>query len=361
MSNFRKMSFDDVLQDVSAGNEKTPQSEFAVTGLYPIIDQGQKAIAGYTDDADRVCRASLPVILFGDHTRCFKYVDFPFCIGADGVKVLRPRCEADVKYLYHALRALDLPSAGYDRHFKHLRRTSLNIPSLPEQRRIAAILDKADHLRAKRLAALAALDGLAQSVFVAMFGEPLSNPRGWERRPLAAVATVTTGSTPPSVKPMMFGGDIPFVTPADLDSDTEPSRTVTEAGAAESRVVRAGATLVCCIGSIGKIGRAARKSAFNQQINAVEWGPEIDDDYGLTALRHYKSLMERLAPSSLLPILKKSSFQKLEIPIPPLSLQRGFAAVVARIEANKASHRQSARSFDELVGSLRFRAFRGEL
>ena len=83
------------------------------------MDQGKELVAGYTNDESRLCRAQLPVIVFGDHTRCFKYVDFPFCMGADGVKVLRPKIDADVKYLYHYLRQLRLTAGGYDRHFKY--------------------------------------------------------------------------------------------------------------------------------------------------------------------------------------------------------------------------------------------------
>ena len=74
----------------------------------------------------------------------------------------------------------------------------------------------------------------------------------------------------------MFDGAIPFITPGDLESDRPIKRTVTDAGAEASRTVDAGATLVCCIGAtIGKIGKSTVRSAFNQQINAVEWGERM--------------------------------------------------------------------------------------
>ena len=65
-------------------------SEINPKGKYPVIDQGQNYIAGYSDDAKKVYKPNQPLVIFGDHTRCFKYIDFPFIIGADGTKVLTP-------------------------------------------------------------------------------------------------------------------------------------------------------------------------------------------------------------------------------------------------------------------------------
>ena len=92
------------------------------------------------------------------------------------------------------------------------------LPPLPEQLRIAAILDKADALRAKRREALAQLDRLPQSIFVEMFGDPIANPKGWTKQALKELGKVTTGGTPPSAREGMFGGEIPFITPGDIES-----------------------------------------------------------------------------------------------------------------------------------------------
>src|SRR5690606_31226943 len=147
-------------------------------------------------------------------------------------------------------------------------RIEMPLPPLPEQRRIAEILDKADALRAKRRAALAQLDTLTQSIFLEMFGDPATNSKGWPRLALHGLGRVMTGGTPPSVQPPMFGGEIPFITPGDLESGEPAKRTVTEAGARASATVTTGATLVCCIGAtIGKVGKATTLCAFNQQIN----------------------------------------------------------------------------------------------
>lgn len=114
------LPFDEAVEDASGGNIKTKQNDYAEVGEFPIVDQGKALIAGYTDDEAALCKVPLPVVIFGDHTRCLKFVDFPFGMGADGVKVLKPKAGLDAKFLYHYLRQIKLPDGGYDRHFKYL-------------------------------------------------------------------------------------------------------------------------------------------------------------------------------------------------------------------------------------------------
>jgi len=118
-----------------------PAKEIAEVGRFPVVDQGQKFVAGYCDDESKVIDFDLPLIIFGDHTRCFKYVDFPFVLGADGTKVLLPNKKLyDPRFYYFALLALEIPSRGYNRHFTILSERSIPLPPLPEQKKIAHIL-----------------------------------------------------------------------------------------------------------------------------------------------------------------------------------------------------------------------------
>ena len=118
-----------------------PAKDIAEVGRFPVVDQGQKFVAGYCDDESRVIDFDLPLIVFGDHTRCLKYIDFPFILGADGTKVLLPNKKLyDPRFYYYALLALEIPSRGYNRHFTILNERSLPLPHLPEQKKIAHIL-----------------------------------------------------------------------------------------------------------------------------------------------------------------------------------------------------------------------------
>ncbi|MEO5344266.1 MAG: restriction endonuclease subunit S, partial [Gammaproteobacteria bacterium SHHR-1] len=73
---YQRLPFEEVLTDESGGNIKTPQSEYLLTGPFPVVDQGKELIAGYVDDPNRICGGGKSAIVFGDHTRCIKYVDF---------------------------------------------------------------------------------------------------------------------------------------------------------------------------------------------------------------------------------------------------------------------------------------------
>lgn len=110
-------------------------------GSLPVIDQGAAMIGGYTDDIATTVTSELPVIVFGDHTRVLKYVDFRFGAGADGIKVLRPESIYWPKTLFRFLQAVRLPDKGYARHFQHLRAAQIALPPFAEQKRIAEKLD----------------------------------------------------------------------------------------------------------------------------------------------------------------------------------------------------------------------------
>ncbi len=293
--------------------------------------------------------------------------------GSTEFHVVRPRGNTlDARYTLHFLRLGRVRLAGERRMTgsagqrrvpeNFLAKLEIPLPPLAEQRRIADVLDRTEALRAKRRAALAQLDSLTQSFFLDLFGDPATNPKGWQHKKLFDLGNIVTGGTPPSAKADMFDGPIPFVTPGDLESDEPVKRSLTPAGAEESRTVRAGAILVCCIGAtIGKMGVARVRSAFNQQLNAVEWSGEIDDFYGYATLRFFKPTIKSWGASTTLPILKKSSFEKIEIPVPPLPLQREFARRFQGTEKLRAAQKESLTSLDELFASLQHRAFRGEL
>lgn len=142
MNNWSQCAVPDSFVKTKIGRKhQIPSKEIAQTGLFPVIDQGQKFIAGYCDDSDKVIDFELPVIIFGDHTRCFKFINFPFVLGADGTKVLSPNRELyDPQFYYFALLSLGLPSRGYNRHFKMLKERSLPLPPLSEQKKIAYVL-----------------------------------------------------------------------------------------------------------------------------------------------------------------------------------------------------------------------------
>ncbi len=276
----------------------------------------------------------------------------------------------DHKYVYYFLpkKLKEIEAVTPFVTVKHLSHKSIldidiPLPPLPIQKRIAAILEKADAAREKRRQTIALTEQFLQSAFLDMFGDPVTNPKGWEEISIRDAGRIVTGTTPSSNNKGMFGGEIPFITPGDLESNDECKRFVTKEGADNSRVVREGTTFVCCIGAtIGKVGRASVLSAFNQQINAIEWNNEFTDLFGEMLMRFMKPvIIQKGSNSTTLPILNKGNFERLDIIKPPLSLQQEFAALVEKVEVMRAKQRESERELEQLFGSLMQRAFSGEL
>jgi len=192
-SHWKVLPFLDAVKDSTSKSGKIPKSEYKGNGEIPIVDQGKALFAGYTNDVSLKSRVASPAIIFGDHTRAFKYIEGDFCLGADGVKVLEPKAGLDKRFLYHYLNQLNIESAGYSRHFKFLKETYVPVPPLKEQKRIAAILDKADGIRRKRQQAIQLADDFLRSVFLDMFGDPVTNPKGWDVKSAKKVISIQGG------------------------------------------------------------------------------------------------------------------------------------------------------------------------
>lgn len=359
------------VEDVSRGNPKLPQSEFLDSGALPVVDQGQKYIAGYTNDTALKCRAEGPLVIFGDHTRSIKYVDFPFVIGADGVKVLRIREGWDTKYVYHYLRSTDVPSAGYSRHFKFLKEFQVPRPSLREQRRIAAILDHADALRAKRRQVLAHLDSLTQSIFHDMFGDPGNWSSRWPMGVIGDMAeSVQYGTSAKAAAtgewPILRMGNVTDHGRLDLTDlkyiDLMPSEIPKYAA-------RRGDLLFNRTNSKEKVGKAAvvhtdQPLAIAGYLVRVRFKPEHSPDFvsAYLASPHGVAVRQRLAKAAVNQAnINATELRQISTALPPSHLQHHFAAHVASVEAQRTTIERALAADDELFASLQSRAFRGEL
>ena len=115
---------------------KIQKTEFSTTGKFPIIDQSQTDIAGWTDDESAVIYPDRPLVIFGDHTCAVKFIDGPFAQGADGIKILKTKDVIEPLYLFHTLRAKPIEPDGYKRHFSKLRETRIPLPPLEVQREL---------------------------------------------------------------------------------------------------------------------------------------------------------------------------------------------------------------------------------
>ncbi len=122
---------------------KLQSSNYLKAGKYPIVDQSQSLICGWTNDSKGLI-SNVPVVIFGDHTCVLKYIDFPFIQGADGVKILSPQRGYDSRFIYQSFLANPVIQDGYKRHFSEFKEKTYMFPSLPEQQKIADCLSSLD-------------------------------------------------------------------------------------------------------------------------------------------------------------------------------------------------------------------------
>jgi type I restriction enzyme S subunit len=178
----------------------------------------------------------------------------------------------------------------------------------------------------------------------------------WPLVKIKNVAKVITGKTPSTSESKNFGGVIPFITPSELSNDKYigiPKVTLSELGAAKIKLVPEGSVLVCCIGSLGKIGVTKQAVATNQQINTVCFNQNlVMPEYGYYALSRLKPKLQAMAPATTVAIVSKSKFEELEIPLPPLAEQKRIAAILDKADAIRRKRQQAIQLADDFLRAV---------
>jgi type I restriction enzyme, S subunit len=142
MADWHSLPFEDCIEPV-VYTTKIQRKDFLDDGAYPVVSQEEAFINGFWDEASDLFKVERPLVIFGDHTRTLKYIDFDFVLGADGVKVLKPAPFLHPRFFYYQLHTAKLDSLGYARHYRLLKEHRVGYPSYAEQQRIATILDDA--------------------------------------------------------------------------------------------------------------------------------------------------------------------------------------------------------------------------
>jgi type I restriction enzyme S subunit len=288
-----------------------------------------------------------------------------------------PSKEHHPKYLYFFLKSqrqkmLGDAFGGAQPHInqRYVKYFKIPLPSLDDQIRIANLLGKVEGLIAQRKQHLQRLDDLLKSVFLAMFGDPVRNDKGWDKPELKAFGKISTGNTPPRNEPANYDGNfVEWIKTDNITSDaafvTQATEYLSEVGAKKARTVTNGALLVACIaGSVESIGRAAltdRTVSFNQQINAIQPGKDVNSLYLYGLFKLSRAYIQSHATKGMKKILTKGDFEKITMIKPPVEIQNQFAAIVDKVETLKSRYQQSLTDLEALYGALSQQAFKGEL
>lgn len=161
-------------------------------------------------------------------------------------------------------------------------------------------------------------------------------PKDWDLLRVDEIGSVITGNTPSTKNKEYYGGPYKLISPADLDNGkyvTTSHKLITKKGLAVSRILPKNSILVGCIGNIGKIGMSYdEQSATNQQINAIVCNKKANSHYIYYLFLCKRSFLQKKAVKTTLPILNKSNFQEIKLPLPPISEQRKIAHILTTVQ-----------------------------
>lgn len=364
-----------------AGKTKVQSRDYKPTGRFPVIDQGQAQIAGWTDDESAVIDSPLPLIVFGDHTRAFKYVDRPFARGADGTQLLQPKPAIDPLFFFYACRAIDLPARGYNRHFTILKEQELSYPrDRTEQKLIAGVLHKAESASQQQAALLDNLQELKRAAMRELFtrglrGEPQKDteigpvPESWRVVELGSLCL------PTDQVDLISEGDrvIHYIDVSSVSRESLRVETTTEyllkdaPGRARKRV-RSGDVIFATIRPT--LLRAARiDEALDNQVCSTAFcvlrtaDPEQLGKYVFYAVQRpeFLELLTRIETGASYPAVTDRQVKAQPIPLPPPDEQREIVAILEAIDRKIALHRDKRRVLEDLFKALLHKLMTGEI
>ena len=363
---------------------KTPTihtRDYKSSGTYPIVDQGQNLIAGWTDDDSGLISTNLPVVVFGDHTRAFKYVNFPFVRGADGTQLLRPKSGIEPLFFYYACRALDLPSRGYNRHFKLLKEKEIPTPPLQEQRGIARTLKRIDDallIQDKQIQTVMDLKGAAMRTLFTrgLRGEAQKEteiglvPASWHIESMDDHFSVVSGGTPSRRISEFWNGPIPWVKTTEIDyciiQETEEHITRAALEQSAAKLLEPGTLLLAMYGqgvTRGKVALLGIDAACNQACAAIR---AHDDVVNVSFLYHFLSFryegIRRLAHGGQQQNLNLNIVRGLPVSYPAdKNEQHGIVDILDAIDRKIDLHRRKRTVLGDLFKALLHKLMTGEI
>lgn len=414
---------EDCFEQISTNGIKVKTKDCHESGLYPVIDQGQKFISGYIDDYEKLIELDKPVIVFGDHTRNIKWVNFNFVAGADGTKVLSPKDYLLPRLAFYGLMNLKIPNKGYSRHFKFLKELKILIPSIAEQKVISDKLDvllaKVEQTKARleripellktfrqsvlsaavsgkltkewreehstlNAVSLAEIDSYWSSQYI-KFGKkrpnlniiaPISSiqtPKSWLSTNIGYIFDVYVGATPSRTVEDYWEGNIPWVSSSEVAfcRITSTKETISALGLSKTstNLHPPGTVMLAMIGqgkTRGQVAILDIQACHNQNTAAlrVPSGLVISEYLYFYLVKQYEET-RRIGGGNNQQALNKSFVQSLEFLLPPFKEQQEIVRRIEELFTFADSIEQKANAalerVNNLTQSILAKAFRGEL
>lgn len=340
LTDFPLIDFEDALDKVTYST-KIKSSDYKEEGTFPVIDQSDNYIAGYWNNSEDVFRLTKPVTIFGDHTRCFKYVDFDFVLGADGVKILQPSDEFNPKFFYYLIRNIEIKNLGYSRHYKELKEKQIPLPPLSIQEELVAEIEGYQKI----------IDG-AKAV-VANYKPKIDIDPDWEMLELGEVCDFSQGTQVD--KPLQLtspkDGYEKFLRIENYTQLSDDFRYIpTELG--KNKHVSADDVVVVRYGaSAGFIGRGFDGILANNLFKVAPRKNTVTNPYLYYVLSSvdYQKKFTELTAGGAMPALSFRTVKEILIPIPELGVQNKIVAQIEKEQALVNANKQLIEIFEQKI------------
>lgn len=349
-------------------NGKSQKKVVNPDGKYPIYGSG--GVMGRADDF--LCNEGTTIIGRKGSINKPIYVNEKFW-NVDTAFGLVPGERLDKKFFYYFCttynflkhnKATTLPSLTK----ADLLKINMPVPTLEKQKKIASILDAADGYRQKTKVLIEKYDELTQSLFLEMFGDPVTNPKGWEKKPMGELMEIVRGGSPRPIDKYL-GGTYPWIKIGDATKgdDVYLKRTkqhIIEEGLKKTRLLPKGSLIFANCGVSLGFARIIEFEgcihdgwlAFSGLDNKV-----LNEMFLLKALNSITRYFRETAPDGTQPNLNSSIMKNFKMILPPIESQNKFEASVGALIEQKAQAQQSLEKAEQLFNSLLQRAFKGEV
>ena len=364
MNGWKTKSFEECIEKVTY-TPKIKRNNFLDEGSFPIVSQEADFINGYWDSEADIFKVTKPVVVFGDHTKVFKYVDFDFVLGADGVKVLQPRDFLLPRFFFYQLQTANLDSLGYARHYKLLKELEVTYPPLPEQQRIVGLLDEAfaglatatAHAEQNLKNARALFESHLQAVFT-------QRGEGWVEKRLKDVCVLINGRAYKKHE-MLESGKYPLLRVGNFF--TNKAWYYSDLELDPDKYCDTGHLLYAWSASFGPRIWEGGKVIYHYHIWKVLPNSSVIEKRFLLHLLEWdvEQIKQAHGTGTTMMHVSKGSMEKRIVPLPPLKEQSNIVmmldALAEETRRLEAIYQQKCDALDELKKSLLHQAFTGQL
>ncbi|WP_419037647.1 restriction endonuclease subunit S [Phascolarctobacterium faecium] len=251
---------------------------------------------------------------------------------------------------------------------KYFDRIEIQLPPLESQKKIATALDSANALIEKRKEQIEKLDFLIKSQFIEMFGDPVTNPKGWYEEKLCGLGYLNRGVSKhrPRNDSKLLGGIYPLIQTGDVASAglyiKDYRDTYTEIGLAQSKLWEKGTLCITIAANIAKTGILVFDACFpDSVVGFLANSNKTNNIFVLYWFKFFQKILENQAPESAQKNINLKILRELEIICPPLYLQTQFAEFVEKVEAQKTLLQKSLADMEQNYQSLLQKCFKGEI